>query len=51
MKLRRTAEDYLKTIYLLSQKAEVHGTYIARRWGVQADGLHLSQKHWSRRAT
>ena len=29
MKLRRTAEDYLKTIYLLSQKAEVHGTYIA----------------------
>ena len=33
MKLRRTAEDYLKTIYLLSQKAEVHGTYIAEALG------------------
>ena len=34
MKLRRTAEDYLKTIYLLSQKTEVHGTYIAEALGV-----------------
>ena len=34
MKLRRTTEDYLKTIYLLSQKTEVHGAHIAEELGV-----------------
>ena len=44
MKLRRTAEDYLKTIYLLSQKAEVHGTYIAEALGVSKPTVSISLK-------
>ena len=44
MKLRRTAEDYLKTIYLLSQKTEVHGTYIAEALGVSKPTVSISLK-------
>lgn len=34
MKLKRTTEDYLKTIYMLSKKGEVHGSYIAEKLGI-----------------
>lgn len=27
MKQKKTVEDYLKTIYILSQKKDVHGAY------------------------
>ena len=33
MKLKRTTEDYLKTIYILSKTGEVHGAAIAERLG------------------
>ena len=42
MKLRRTTEDYLKTIYLLSQKTEVHGAHIAEELGVSQ--MYVSRK-------
>ena len=44
MKLRRTTEDYLKTIYLLSQKTEVHGAYIAEALGVSKPTVSISLK-------
>lgn len=44
MKLRRTTEDYLKTIYLLSQKTEVHGAYIAEELGVSKPTVSVSLK-------
>mgnify|MGYP000845037696 FL=1 len=44
MKLRRTTEDYLKTIYLLSQKTEVHGAYIAEKLGVSKPTVSVSLK-------
>ena len=44
MKLRRTTEDYLKTIYLLSQKTEVHGAYIAEALGVSKPTGSVSLK-------
>ena len=44
MKLRRTTEDYLKTIYLLSQKTEVHGAHIAEKLGVSKPTVSVSLK-------
>ena len=44
MKLRRTTEDYLKTIYLLSQKTEVHGAHIAEELGVSKPTVSVSLK-------
>ena len=44
MKLRRTTEDYLKTIYLLSQKTEVHGASIAEALGVSKQAVSISLK-------
>ena len=44
MKLRRTTEDYLKTIYLLSQKTEVHGASIAEALGVSKPTVSISLK-------
>lgn len=34
MALRQTAEDYLKTIYILSMKDEVRGAFIADELGI-----------------
>ena len=34
MALRQTAEDYLKTIYILSMKGEVRGAFIADELGI-----------------
>ena len=34
MKLKRVTEDYLKTIYILSSKGEVHATKLAEELGV-----------------
>jgi DtxR family Mn-dependent transcriptional regulator len=34
MKLKRVTEDYLKTIYILSLKGEVHATRLAEELGV-----------------
>lgn len=44
MKLRRTTEDYLKTIYLLSKKTEVHGAHIAEELGVSKPTVSVSLK-------
>ena len=44
MKLRRTTEDYLKTIYLLSQKTEVHGAHIAEELGVSKPTVSIALK-------
>ena len=44
MKLRRTTEDYLKTIYLLSQKTKVHGAHIAEELGVSKPTVSVSLK-------
>ena len=44
MKLSRTTEDYLKTIYLLSQKTEVHGAHIAEELGVSKPTVSVSLK-------
>ena len=44
MKLRRTTEDYLKTIYLLSQKTEVNGAHIAEELGVSKPTVSVSLK-------
>ena len=33
MKARKTTEDYLKTIYMISQQQEVHACMIADRLG------------------
>ncbi|EET60297.1 iron dependent repressor DNA binding domain protein [Marvinbryantia formatexigens DSM 14469] len=32
--MKRATEDYLKTIYMLSKKGEVHGSYIAEKLGI-----------------
>lgn len=34
MKQKRSVEDYLKTIYIFSQKKKVHGSDIAKELGV-----------------
>ena len=39
-----STEDYLKTIYLLSQKTEVHGAYIAEALGVSKPTVSVSLK-------
>ena len=44
MKLRRTTEDYLKTIYILSKAGEVHGAAIAERLGVSRPTVSISLK-------
>ena len=44
MKQRKTVEDYLKTIYLLSKKREVHGAYIAEELGVSKPTVSVSLK-------
>ena len=44
MKLRRTTEDYLKTIYILSKTGEVHGAAIAERLGVSRPTVSISLK-------
>ena len=44
MKQRKTVEDYLKTIYLLSKKREVHGAYIAEALGVSKPTVSVSLK-------
>ncbi len=44
MKRKRTTEDYLKTIYLLSQKTEVHGAHIAEELGVSKPTVSVSLK-------
>ena len=44
MKQRKTVEDYLKTIYLLSKKREVHGAYIAEALGVSKPTVSISLK-------
>ncbi len=44
MKLRRTTEDYLKTIYILSKAGEIHGAAIAERLGVSRPTVSISLK-------
>ena len=44
MKLKRTTEDYLKTIYILSKTGEVHGAAIAERLGVSRPTVSISLK-------
>ena len=44
MKLKRTTEDYLKTIYILSKAGEVHGAAIAERLGVSRPTVSISLK-------
>ena len=44
MKRRRTTEDYLKTIYILSKAGEVHGAAIAERLGVSRPTVSISLK-------
>ena len=44
MKQKRTAEDYLKTIHILSRQGEVHGTHIAEALGVSRATVSLTLK-------
>ena len=44
MKQRKTVEDYLKTIYLLSKTKEVHGAYIAEKLGVSKPTVSIALK-------
>ena len=44
MKARKTTEDYLKTIYMLSQQQEVHACMIADRLGVSRPTVSVSLK-------
>lgn len=44
MKLKRTTEDYLKTIYILSKTGAVHGAAIAERLGVSRPTVSVSLK-------
>jgi hypothetical protein len=44
VKLKRTTEDYLKTIYILSKTGEVHGAAIAERLGVSRPTVSISLK-------
>ena len=44
MKRRRTTEDYLKTIYILSKTGEVHGAAIAERLSVSRPTVSISLK-------
>lgn len=42
MKQRKTIEDYLKTVYMLSRKGEVHGVHIAEALGVSRPTVSVS---------
>ena len=44
MKQKRTAEDYLKTIHILSRHGEVRGTHIADVLGVSRATVSLTLK-------
>lgn len=44
MKLKRVTEDYLKTIYILSLKGEVHATRLAEEFGVSKPTASVSLK-------
>lgn len=44
MKLKRVTEDYLKTIYILSLKGEVHATRLAEKFGVSKPTVSVSLK-------
>lgn len=44
MALRRTTENYLKTIYLLSQRKEVRGAYIAEELGISRPTVSVTLK-------
>lgn len=44
MKLKRVTEDYLKTIYILSLKGEVHETRLAEELGVSKPTVSVSLK-------
>lgn len=44
MKKRKTTEDYLKTIYILSDKGEVRGADIAKKLGVTKPTVCVSLK-------
>lgn len=44
MTQRKTVEDYLKTIYILSMKKEVHGAYIAEELGVSKPTVSIALK-------
>ena len=44
MKLKRVTEDYLKTIYILSLKGEVHATRLAEELGVSKPTVSVSLK-------
>lgn len=44
MKQKKTVEDYLKIIYILSGKKEVHGSDIARELGVSRPTVSVALK-------
>lgn len=44
MKQKKTVEDYLKTIYVLSRKKDVHGADIAKAIGVSRPTVCVSLK-------
>ena len=44
MKARKTTEDYLKTIYILSQSRQVHACMLADRLGVSRPTVSVSLK-------
>ena len=44
MKQKKSVEDYLKTIYILSQNKDVHGADIARAIGVSRPTVCVSLK-------
>ena len=44
MKKKKSVEDYLKTIYVLSRKKDVHGADIARAIGVSRPTVCVSLK-------
>ena len=44
MKAKKTTEDYLKTIYILSRNQEVHACMLAQRLGVSRPTVSVSLK-------
>ena len=44
MKLKRSTEDYLKIIYILSRQREVHGADIAEELGVSRPTVSIALK-------
>ena len=48
MKARKTTEDYLKTIYMLSRQQEVHACMLARHLGVSRPTVSVSLKRLAR---